>query len=388
MFVRSEMFELVATDPTSKARAGVLRTDHGVIETPVFMPVATQGAIKALDHRRARELSYRMLLANTYHLYLRPGTDVLRAAGGLHRFMQWDGALLSDSGGFQVYSLDCLRKVRVDGVEFRSHVDGSRHFFTPESVIAHQRAIGADIIMAFDECIAYPATYQQATAALERSICWERRCLESHREQEFLYGYRQQLFGILQGSIYLDLRQRCIEELCALSFDGYAIGGLAVGEPVAMMYEVIDRSTDLLPTDKARYLMGVGTPQNILRAIERGVDMFDCVMPTRNARNGTLFTTRGRINIRNRRFKFSDEPLDPAWEELGIEPFSLGYVRHLFVCGEILGFTIATMQNLAFYRWLVRTAREKILAGSFRQWAQNFLEQYYPETTLEGARST
>ncbi|GBD05183.1 Queuine tRNA-ribosyltransferase [bacterium HR20] len=388
MLARSEWFELVATDPASKARAGLLRTEHGVVETPVFMPVATQGAIKALDHRIARELSYRMLLANTYHLYLRPGTDVLRAAGGLHRFMRWHGALLTDSGGFQVYSLGSIRRIRDDGVEFRSHIDGSRHLFTPESVIAHQRAIGADIMMAFDECIGYPATYQQATAAMQRSICWERQCLESHREQEFLYGYRQQLFSIIQGSIYLDLRQRCIEELCALPFDGYAIGGLAVGEPVSVMYEVVDHATDLLPADKARYLMGVGTPQNILRAIELGVDMFDCVMPTRNARNGTLFTTRGRINIRNQRFKFSDEPLDPAWEALGVEPFSLGYVRHLFVSGEILGLTIATMQNLAFYRWLVRTAREKILAGSFRQWAKSFLEQFYPETTLEGERST
>ena len=380
MLLRSESFELVAADKDTKARAGLLHTDHGAIETPVFMPVATQGAIKALDHHIAEKLGYRMLLANTYHLYLRPGTEVLRAIGGLHRFMRWSGALLTDSGGFQVYSLDELRRISDDGVQFRSHVDGSLHHFTPESVMLHQRAIGADITMAFDECIGYPATYEHAEAAVIRSIRWARQCLDVHRCTEFYYEWRQQLFAIIQGSIFPDLRRRCIEELCSLPFDGYAIGGLAVGEPRDIMYEVVERTSDELPVEKARYLMGVGTPQNILRAIALGVDMFDCVMPTRNARNGTLFTTRGRMNIRNHRFKFSDDPLDPEWEALGIEPYTLGYVRHLFVSGEILGLTIATMQNLAFYRWLMRTAREKILEGSFRQWSRQFLERYYPET--------
>lgn len=378
-------FELVAVDRHSKARAGILYTAHGIVETPVFMPVATQGAIKALDHHIAASLQYRMLLANTYHLYLRPGADVLRSMGGLHRFMRWKNAILTDSGGFQVYSLDGLRRVNNHGVEFRSHIDGSRHVFTPESVITMQRAIGADIIMAFDECIGYPASYQQASQALERTVRWEKQCLDIHQQQEFLYGYPQRLFAIMQGGIYRDLRQRCMEELCGLDYDGYAIGGLAVGEPVELMYELVDFSTSLLPTHKPRYLMGVGTPQNILRAIALGVDMFDCVMPTRNARNGTIFTTRGRLNIRNQRFKYADEPIDPAWEVLGVEPYSLSYLRHLFISGEILGLTIATWQNLAFYRWLVRTAREKILDGTFRQWSHELIEQFYPERENERA---
>ncbi|MCX8051705.1 MAG: tRNA guanosine(34) transglycosylase Tgt [Chlorobi bacterium] len=379
MRTREQTFEIVATDAQTKARAGILRTDHGIVETPVFMPVATQGAIKALDHRIAASLGYTMLLANTYHLYLRPGTDVLQSLGGLHRMMRWDGAILTDSGGFQVYSLDTLRRVFDDGVEFRSHIDGSRHLFTPASVIATQRAIGSDIMMAFDECIGYPAERRNAEAAMFRSIRWERQCLRVHEQLPLIYEHRQQLFAIIQGGIHRDLRKRCIEELCAEPFDGFAIGGLAVGEPTEAMYEVTDFSTDLLPHDKPRYLMGVGTPQNILRSIALGVDMFDCVMPTRNARNGTLFTTRGRINIRNQRFKHSDEPIEPAWEELGVEPHSLGYLRHLFVSGEILGLTLATWQNLAFYRWLVRTARQKILDGTFRQWSHQFLEQYYPD---------
>jgi queuine tRNA-ribosyltransferase len=383
--MREPAFELVATDSATKARAGILRTAHGVVETPVFMPVATQGAIKALDHHALKTLSYSLILANTYHLYLRPGTEVLHHLGGLHRMMRWDGAILTDSGGFQVYSLDALRRVFDEGVEFRSHIDGSRHVFTPERVIQFQRAIGADITMAFDECIGYPATRAQAEAAVRRSVQWERQCLESHRMLPYYYDYHQQLFGIIQGSTFTDLRKVCIDELCGLPFDGFAIGGLAVGEPAELMYEIIDHSTDLLPVDRPRYLMGVGTPQNIIRAIALGVDMFDCVMPTRNARNGTLFTTRGRLNIRNQRFKYADEPIDPAWEELGVEPYSLAYLRHLFVSGEILGLTIATMQNLAFYRWLVRTARQKILDGTFRQWAQNFLEQWYPD--VQGERS-
>ncbi len=383
--MRKPTFDLIATDTETKARAGIIHTAHGVVETPAFMPVATQGAIKALDHRFARSLSYSLLLANTYHLYLRPGTDVLERFGGLHRFMQWDRALLTDSGGFQVYSLGTLRRVTDDGVEFRSHIDGSRHLFTPESVVHSQRAIGADIMMAFDECIGYPASREQAERALDRSMRWEKRCYEVHRSVPFFYDYPQQLFAIIQGGTYSDLRRRSIEELCALSFDGFAIGGLAVGEPADLMYEITDYSTNLLPPSQPRYLMGVGTPQNILRSIALGVDLFDCVMPTRNARNGTLFTTRGRLNIRNVRFKYSDEPIDPAWQELGLEPYTLGYLRHLFVSGEILGLTIATLQNLAFYRWLVRTSREKILDGTFRQWSQSFLEQFYPDA--KGERS-
>ncbi|MCX7929665.1 MAG: tRNA guanosine(34) transglycosylase Tgt [Chlorobi bacterium] len=379
MYVRLHTFEVVAIDPQTKARAGILRTDHGLVETPVFMPVATQGAIKALDHRIAAALGYSILLSNTYHLYLRPGTDALRALGGLHQMIQWAGAILTDSGGFQVYSLGALRRILDDGVEFRSHIDGSRHLFTPESVIATQRAIGSDVMMSFDECVGYPCTRHDAESALQRSIRWERECLHVHQNSAPLYGFRQQLYAIIQGSVYPDLRRQSIEELCALPFDGYAIGGLAVGEPAETMYEITDFCTDLLPLDKPRYLMGVGSPANILRSIALGVDMFDCVMPTRNARNGTIFTTRGRINIRNQRFKFSHEPVEPAWNELGVEAHSLGYLRHLFVSGEILGLTLATWQNLAFYRWLVRTARQKILDGTFRQWSKEFLEQYYPE---------
>ncbi|MCS6999308.1 MAG: tRNA guanosine(34) transglycosylase Tgt [Bacteroidota bacterium] len=379
------MFTVIAHDPHSKARAGILYTDHGAVETPVFMPVATQGAIKALDHRMAEKLHYKMLLANTYHLYLRPGTEVLRRFGGLHRFMQWSGALLTDSGGFQVYSLDKLRRVFDGGVEFRSHIDGSRHVFTPWAVIEYQRAIGADVIMVLDECIGYPMTYQQAKEAMVRSVEWAKESLSAHKQIPFYYSYRQQLFGIVQGGTFFDLRQACTEQLCQLPFDGFAIGGLAVGEPIPLMYDVVDFSTDLLPPDKPRYLMGVGSPQNILQAIARGVDMFDCVMPTRNARNGTVFTTQGRINIRNQRFKYEEAPVEPRWEELGVEPISLGYLRHLFVAGEILGLTLATMQNLAFYRWLVRSAREKILAGTFRQWSGEFLEQFYPDTKVESS---
>lgn len=384
--MRKPTFELVAVDRQTKARAGVIYTAHGIVETPVFMPVATQGAIKALDHRIAASLQYTMLLANTYHLYLRPGVDVLRSIGGLHRFMRWNGALLTDSGGFQIYSLDGLRRVSNEGVEFRSHIDGSQHLFTPERVILMQRIIGADIIMVFDECIGYPASYQDASQAMERSIRWGKRCLAIHQQQDSLYGYCQQLFAIMQGGIYRDLRRQCMEELCGLDYDGYAIGGLAVGEPAELMYELVDYSTSLMPTNKPRYLMGVGTPSNILQAIALGVDMFDCVMPTRNARNGTIFTTRGRLNIRNQRFRFADEPIDPAWEVLGIEPYSLSYLRHLFISGEILGLTIATWQNLAFYRWLVKTAREKILDGTFRQWSGELIEQFYPEA--ESERST
>lgn len=369
------MFTLAHTDPHSKARVGTLRTDHGDIPTPIFMPVGTQGAVKAIDHRSLVELDAKIILGNTYHLYLRPGTEVLHTMGGLHRFMHWDRPILTDSGGFQVYSLREIRKMSDNGVEFRSHLDGSKHLFTPEGVVSMQRAIGSDIMMVLDECTGNPATYEQARSSMELTLRWADRAVAQFATTEPLYGHQQFHFGIGQGSTFADLRKTCMEELVQKQFDGYAIGGLAVGEPAESMLAMIDVSTDVMPSNKARYLMGVGTPENILTAIERGVDMFDCVMPTRNARNGTMFTTKGKVNIKNTRYKLSEEPLDEALDCYASQNFSLAYLRHLFVSGEILGLQLATMQNLALYLWLTRAAREKILDGTFRQWAGETIEQ-------------
>jgi len=369
------MFTLNHTDSLSKARAGTLRTDHGDIPTPIFMPVGTQGAVKAIDHRSLIELDAKIILGNTYHLYLRPGTEVLRTMGGLHRFMNWDRPILTDSGGFQVYSLREIRKMSDNGVEFRSHLDGSKHLFTPEGVVDMQRSIGSDIMMVLDECTGNPATYEQARSSMELTLRWADRAVEQFRNTQPLYGHQQFHFGIGQGSTYPDLRKICMEELVQKEFDGYAIGGLAVGEPAESMLAMIDVSTDVMPATKARYLMGVGTPENILTAIERGVDMFDCVMPTRNARNGTMFTTKGKVNIKNTRYKLSEEALDETLDCYASQNFSLAYLRHLFVSGEILGLQLATMQNLALYLWLTRTAREKIIDGTFRQWASETIEQ-------------
>ncbi|MBS1562150.1 MAG: tRNA guanosine(34) transglycosylase Tgt [Bacteroidetes bacterium] len=369
------MFTLHHTDQQTKARAGVVHTDHGDIPTPIFMPVGTQGAVKAIDHRSLVELDAKIILGNTYHLYLRPGTEVLNTMGGLHRFMNWDRPILTDSGGFQVYSLREIRKMSDTGVEFRSHLDGSKHLFTPERVVDMQRAIGSDIMMVLDECTGNPATYEQARSSMELTLRWADRAIERFRTTQPLYGHQQFHFGIGQGSTYADLRKICMEELVQKQFDGYAIGGLAVGEPAESMLEMIEVSTEVMPANKARYLMGVGTPENILTAIERGVDMFDCVMPTRNARNGTLFTTKGRVNIKNTRYKLSEEPIDDGLDCYASQNFSLAYLRHLFVSGEILGLQLATMQNLALYLWLTRTAREKILEGTFRQWAGETIAQ-------------
>ncbi len=374
----TEAYQLIAECPNSAARAGVLHTSHGEVQTPIFMPVGTQGAVKAIDHRSLKEIGAQIILGNSYHLYLRPGKQMLKDFGGLHRFMNWDKPILTDSGGFQVFSLRDLRKITPDGVEFRSHIDGSKHFFSPEEVVSIQQHIGSDIMMCFDECTPYPATPEEAKASMQMTLKWEKRCLDTLRNSEPLYGYRQLLFAIGQGSVYDDLRRACMEELCALDFDGYAIGGLAIGEPLEEMYDIVACSTAVIPKHKARYLMGVGTPQNILNAIELGVDMFDCVMPTRNARNGTIFTTTGKINIRNSAMKESHAPIDDGLDNYASSNFSRAYLRHLFVAGEILGLQLATMQNLSFYLWLTRTAREKILQGSFRQWKQEFLAQYYP----------
>jgi queuine tRNA-ribosyltransferase len=308
-------------------------------------------------------------------MYLRPGTDTLKALGGLHRFSTWDRPILTDSGGFQVFSLKDLRKMREEGVEFQSHLDGSRHLFTPESVVDTQRAIGSDVFMVLDECTPYPATYTEARESMELTLRWAKRGRAHHLTQPYLYGHHQLQFGIGQGSTYKDLRQQCMDELVAMDFEGYAIGGLSVGEPAENMYEITAVSTERMPSDKARYLMGVGTPENIIRCIGLGVDMFDCVMPTRNARNGTLFTTQGRVNIKNATWKQRDEPIDPFVGVDSSANYSMAYLRHLFNAGEILGLMIATAQNIGLYMWLVRQAREKILDGTFRQWSVEIIEQ-------------
>ncbi len=371
-------FQLQAECPNSQARAGALRTAHGEIHTPIFMPVGTQGSVKAMSPRLLKEVGAEIILGNSYHLYLRPGLETLREAGGLHRFMNWDRPILTDSGGYQVFSLRDLRTINPDGVEFRSHIDGSKHSFTSESVIAIQRYIGSDIMMCFDECTPYPCSREDAKRSMDMTLRWEERCLIAHRNQDYLYGFPQLLFAIGQGSIYQELRQECMKRLTEFDFDGFAIGGLAIGEPLEQLYDIVECSTAVMPRDKARYLMGVGTPQNILEAIDRGVDMFDCVMPTRNARNGTLFTTKGKINIKNASLKGNNDCIDPGLDNEASSQFSLGYLRHLFVANEILGLQLASMQNLAFYLWLVRTAREKILEGTFRSWKESFLAEFYP----------
>lgn len=375
MSTATSLFSLECTDPNGAARAGRLVTDHGEIPTPIFMPVGTQGAVKAMDHRSLRELDTPIILGNTYHLYLRPGTDTLRAMGGLHRFSTWDRPILTDSGGFQVFSLRDLRTMSEEGVEFRSHIDGSKHVFTAESVVEIQRAIGSDIMMVLDECTPHPATYTEARQSMELTLRWAERSRAHHLATPFLYGHRQAQFGIGQGSVYPDLRQQCMRSLVDMDFEGYAIGGLSVGEPAQDMYAMTQASTEVMPKDKPRYLMGVGTPENILRAIDLGVDMFDCVMPTRNARNGTLFTTSGRVNIKNARWKTADEPIDALVGAESSQNYSMAYLRHLFHAGEILGLMLATIQNVALYLWLVRTAREKILEGTYRQWAAETIER-------------
>ncbi|MBU3741051.1 MAG: tRNA guanosine(34) transglycosylase Tgt [Candidatus Kapabacteria bacterium] len=362
-------FTLDHTDQATKARAGTIITDHGVIPTPMFMPVGTQGAVKAIEQRTLSELDAAIILGNTYHLYLRPGTETLKTMGGLHRFASWTRPILTDSGGFQVFSLRELRKMSEIGVEFRSHIDGSRHLFTPENVVDTQRAIGSDIFMVLDECTPYPSTYTEARTSMELTVRWAERSALRHRDAPFLYGHRQFQFAIGQGSTYHDLRRDCMQRLVDMDVDGYAIGGLSVGEPADDMYAITETSTAVMPVHKPRYLMGVGTPENILTAIGLGVDLFDCVMPTRNARNGTIYTTHGRVNIKNARYKLVDEPIDDGLDSYISRNYSLAYLRHLFNAGEILGLMLATAQNLALYLWLTRTARTHILAGTYKEWA-------------------
>ena len=369
-------FNVVFNDPKSNARAGVLNTDHGPIETPIFMPVGTAGTVKACHLRDVRdEVKAQIILGNTYHLYLRPGLDVLEAAGGLHKFNGWDRPILTDSGGFQVFSLTGIRKMKEEGVTFQSHIDGSRHLFTPERVMDIQRSIGADIIMAFDECTPGTADYKYAKPSMERTHRWLDRCIERFNATDPKYGYEQALFPIVQGCVYRDLREESAEYIASKNADGNAIGGLAVGEPTETMYEMIELVNTILPKDKPRYLMGVGTPANILEGISRGVDMFDCVMPTRNGRNGMIFTSEGIINLKNEKWKMDFSPVDPNGETFVDAQYTRAYLRHLFVAGEILGPMIASLHNIGFYLWLVREARKHIIAGDFAEWRDVMLNK-------------
>lgn len=369
-------FKIEATAPDSKARAGEITTDHGVIPTPIFMPVGTVGSVKAVHFRELRDdIDAKIILGNTYHLYLRPGLDILRKAGGLHKFNGWDRPILTDSGGFQVFSLSANRKLKEEGAWFRSHIDGSKHLFTPENVVDTQRVIGADIMMALDECPPGTSDYDYASKSLDLTLRWLKRGWKHYQETEGLYGYRQAYFPIVQGCVYPDLRRKSAEEVSALGADGNAIGGLAVGEPTGKMYEMIEVVNEILPEDKPRYLMGVGTPANILEAIDRGVDMMDCVMPTRNGRNGMLFTRNGIMNMRNRKWADDFSPLDPGGASYVDEVYSRAYVRHLFVSNEILAMQIASIHNLAFYLWLVREARAHIVAGDFASWKRDMVER-------------
>ena len=356
-------------DPNSAARCGIITTDHGQIETPIFMPVGTVGSVKGIYHRDLKEdIKAEIILGNTYHLYLRPGLDVLKAAGGLHKFESWDRPILTDSGGFQVFSLSPIRKLTPEGCIFRSHIDGSKHIFTPENNMDTQRIIGADIVMAFDECCPGDATYDYAKKSLKLTQTWLERCVKHFDETEPLYGYSQALFPIVQGCVYPDLRRAAVDHAAALDREGYAIGGLAVGEPTEKMYEMLEVVCPMLPEDKPRYLMGVGTPANLLEGIARGVDMFDCVMPTRNGRNGMLFTWDGIMNMKNKKWVDDFSPLDPKGTSFVDHAYSKAYVRHLFVAGEIFAGQIASEHNLAFYLDLVREARKHIKAGDFNQW--------------------
>ncbi|MBE7630300.1 tRNA guanosine(34) transglycosylase Tgt [Tenacibaculum piscium] len=369
-------FDLKITDPKSKARAGVITTDHGTIETPIFMPVGTVGTVKGVHQSELKdEINPDIILGNTYHLYLRPKLETLEAAGGLHKFMNWDRNILTDSGGYQVYSLSGRRKINEQGVKFKSHIDGSMHFFTPENVMETQRTIGADIIMAFDECTPYPCDYNYAKRSMHMTHRWLTRCINHLEKLPFKYGHEQTFFPIVQGSTYKDLRQQSAEYIASVGAQGNAIGGLSVGEPAEELYAMTEIVTAILPEDKPRYLMGVGTPINILENIALGIDMFDCVMPTRNARNGMLFTAHGSINIKNKKWEQDFSPID----EMGITyvdtMYSKAYLRHLFAAKEMLGKQIASIHNLGFYLWLTREARKHIIAGDFTQWKDKMVKQ-------------
>jgi len=369
-------FDLKTTDPKSKARAGIMTTDHGEIETPIFMPVGTVGTVKGVHQTELKnEINPDIILGNTYHLYLRPKTTILEQAGGLHKFMNWDRNILTDSGGYQVYSLSGRRKINEEGVKFKSHIDGSYHFFTPENVMEIQRSIGADIIMAFDECTPYPCDYNYAKRSMHMTHRWLKRCINHLEKTPLKYDYNQTFFPIVQGSTYKDLRKQSAEFIASVEAEGNAIGGLSVGEPAEEMYAMTEVVTAVLPEDKPRYLMGVGTPINILENIALGIDMFDCVMPTRNARNGMLFTAHGSINIKNKKWENDFSAIDEMDITFVDTLYSKAYLRHLFVSKELLGKQIATIHNLGFYLWLTREARKHILAGDFTEWKDKMVKQ-------------
>lgn len=374
----TEFFKVLSnsSEPGVKARTGILKTAHSEIPTPVFMPVGTLGTVKAMEQRELEEFDTRIILGNTYHLYLRPGMDVMQKAGGLHKFMSWNKSILTDSGGYQVFSLDTLRKITEDGVEFSSHIDGSKHFFTPEKVVDIQRQIGSDIMMPLDECMSYPIDKALAEKSIKLTTEWEARCFNHFMDTQSLYGFEQRLFSINQGSVYKDLRTQSIEKLGEYDFDGNAIGGLAVGEENEIMYDVTDHCTDIMAKEKPRYLMGVGTPIDLIECVERGVDMFDCVMPTRNARHGRLFTTYGEINIKNAGFKDNFNSPDEECETYTSKNFSLAYIRHLMMSNEILGFQLATIHNIGFYLKLMKDMRVAIEGNRFLEFKKKFLEKY------------
>ena len=369
-------FSHLYTDTQSKARAGLIETDHGPIETPIFMPVGTAGTVKAVHQRELKnDIEAQIILGNTYHLYLRPGLNVIEQAGGLHKFNGWDHPILTDSGGYQIFSLSAQRKLKEEGATFKSHIDGSKHFFSPESVMDIQRTIGADIMMAFDECTPYPCDYAYAKNSLALTHRWLDRCITQFNETEPKYGYHQELFPIVQGSVYKDLRVESAEYIASKNCFGNAIGGLSVGEPAEDMYEMTELVTNILPADKPRYLMGVGTPVNILECIALGIDMFDCVMTTRNARHGLLFTSNGIINIRNEKWKNDFSPLDENGTTFVDSGYSKAYLRHLLTCNELLAAQIASVHNLGFYLWLVKEARRRIIDGSFYEWKNKMVKQ-------------
>lgn len=369
-------FAISKTSTNSNARSGLITTDHGEIPTPIFMPVGTVGSVKGINHRELEnDINAKIILGNTYHLYLRPGIEILGEAGGLHKFMSWNRPLLTDSGGYQVFSLAANRKLKPDGAHFRSHIDGSKHVFSPEKVMDIQRIIGADIIMAFDECPPGTATFEYARKSLDLTENWLERCIKRFDETEPLYNHSQTLFPIVQGCVYPELRKRAAEHIANTNREGYAIGGLSVGEPAEVMYQMIEVVNEILPKDKPRYLMGVGTPDNILEAIDRGIDMFDCVMPTRNGRNGMLFTSEGIINIRNKKWSKDFSAIDLMGITFADERFSKAYLRHLFVANEMLGPQLASLHNLGFYLWLVDQARQRIEDDTFKPWKEQMVKK-------------
>lgn len=369
-------FKVLSQENNCKARVSEITTPHGTFQTPIFMPVGTQATVKAIEQRELEEIGAQIILGNTYHLYLRPGTEVLHKAGGLHKFMNWNKPILTDSGGFQVFSLSALRKITADGAEFKSHLDGSYHMFTPEKVVNIQRMIGSDIMMVLDECLENPAEFAKVESSIKLTAEWAKKSRVEFNNTEPLYGNEQFQFGIIQGSTYNELRKRSAFELAELDFEGYAIGGLAVGEANNIMYDVVEYTTEFMPADKPRYLMGVGTPEDLLNAIERGVDMFDCVMPTRNARNATMFTSNGKLRLRNLEHKFNFGCVDEEVESYTSKHFSPSYLRHLFMCDEMLAAQLTTIHNLRFYLNLVEKSREAILNNSFLEFKKRFLEKY------------